>query len=75
MGGPTLSIMEVLVLAHLGTTAVLLVVLWVVVGAQGIGRASAWLLRRARTADERTAAAATARLSGVDRRRPVHSST
>jgi hypothetical protein len=72
--GPTLSIIEVLVLAHLSTTAVLLVVLCAVIGAQGLGRATTGVLRRAGVADERTPTAA-ARRTGADVRRPVPSST
>jgi hypothetical protein len=74
MGGPTLSLTEVLLLAHLGTTAVLLAVLCAVIGVQWLTRTTASLVRRARVVDERAAAAA-ARLSGAERRLPVHSST
>jgi hypothetical protein len=70
-----LSLVEVLVLAHLGTTAVLLAVLSAVIGVQWLSRTTASLVRRARAVDERSAAAATARRSGVDARQPVHSST
>ena len=70
-----MSLVEVLVLAHLGTTAVLLAVLSAVIGGQWLSRTAVSRVRRARAVDERAAAAATARHNGVDRRRPVHSST
>jgi Na+-transporting methylmalonyl-CoA/oxaloacetate decarboxylase gamma subunit len=66
-----LSITSALVLAHLGSTAVLLVVLGLVIVVQSVGDAAA--RRRARVQRRTAAAPSAVRFPGADRRRPVHS--
>ena len=70
-----MSLTSALVLAHLGSTAVLLAVLGLVIGVQSAGDAAARLRARARGARSAPAAPAVVRFPGVDRRRPVHSSS
>jgi hypothetical protein len=80
-GRTALSIIHALVLAHLASTAVLLAVLWLVVTVQSLGSLAGRLQRRWEQVGRRAASAvprqsaAVSRFSGVDRRRPVHSSS
>ena len=73
-----MSITHPLVLTHLGSTAVLLAVLWLVIVVQSLSSLITRLHRRwavSRRHPVQAASTAAARFSGVDRRRPVHSSS
>jgi hypothetical protein len=72
-----LSIVDVLLVVHAASSAVLLTVLWLVMGVQGVWhlveRLS--LSRDAAAAARSAVATAAARFPAVDRRRPLQSST
>jgi hypothetical protein len=75
-----LSITHALVLAHLGSTALLLAVLWLVISVQALRSLASRLHRRWAPVRRHAASAApstvaVARFTGVDRRRPAHSSS
>ena len=76
-----MSILHALVLAHLASTAVLLALLWLVVTVQSLGSFAGRLRRGWEQVGRRAASAVSrqsttvSRFSGVDRRRPVHSSS
>jgi len=75
-----LSLTSALLLGHLGSTAMLLAVLWLVIGVQTLSSLVArlhgrWGVRRRATAAAPVASAAVARFCGMERRRPAHSSS